>query len=199
MAFDPLEDREVDLQPVQDEMGANEMITHVETSNACSSLNIMAEDSQQSTKRSNHTWTAEEDKVLVECLIDIGSNFKGDNGFKPVFSAAIEKLMHQRIPGCTLRGIPHITSWVKLLKNHYNAIAEMIGPNGGSGFGWNDIKKQIEVEREIFNDWVTSHPNAKGLFNKPFPYYESLGAVFGKDVATELNVEEPADTVYEME
>ncbi|XP_061354410.1 protein ALP1-like [Gastrolobium bilobum] len=37
MAYDPLEEREVDLQPVQDDMGA-EMITHVESSNAWSQL-----------------------------------------------------------------------------------------------------------------------------------------------------------------
>ncbi|XP_061365998.1 uncharacterized protein LOC133309259 [Gastrolobium bilobum] len=159
----------------------------------------MAEDSQQSTKRNNHTWIAEEDKVLVKCLIDIGSRWKGDNGFKPGFSGAIEKLMHQRIPGCTLKGIPHITSRVKLLKKHYNAIAEMISPNGASGFGWNDTKKMIEVEREIFNDWVKSHPNAKGLFNKPFPHYDSLGAVLGKDVASGLNAEGPTYTVNQME
>ncbi|KAK4846581.1 hypothetical protein QYF36_019441 [Acer negundo] len=28
-----------------------------------------------------------------------------------------------------------------------------------------------------------SHPTAKGLRNKPFPYYEELGTVFGKDHA----------------
>ncbi|XP_061345730.1 uncharacterized protein LOC133291479 [Gastrolobium bilobum] len=159
----------------------------------------MTEDNQHSTKRSNHTWTAEEDKVLVECLIDIGSIWKGENGFKSGFSGAIEKLMHQRIPFCTLRGIPHITSRVKLLKKQYNALAEMIGPNGGSGFGWSDTKKMIEVEREIFDDWVKSHPSAKGLYNKSFPHYDSLGAVFGKDVARGLNAEEPTDTVNQMQ
>ncbi|XP_061364898.1 uncharacterized protein LOC133308301 [Gastrolobium bilobum] len=119
----------------------------------------MAEDSQQSSKRANHTWTAEEDKVLVECLIDIGSIYKGENGFKPGFSGAIKKLMHQRILGCTLR----------------------------------------EVERQIFDDWVKSHPNGKGLFNKPFPHYDQLGVVFGKDVASGQGAEGPTDTIHEMQ
>ena len=30
---------------------------------------------------------------------------------------------------------------------------------------------------------LQSHPTAKGLRNKPFPYYEELGIVFGKDRA----------------
>ncbi|XP_061351683.1 uncharacterized protein LOC133296658 [Gastrolobium bilobum] len=158
----------------------------------------MAQDSQPTTKRPNHTWTAEEDKILVECLIDIGSSWKGENGFKPGFSLAIEKLMRQRIPGCTLRGIPHITSRVKLLKKQYNAIAEMIGPSG-SGFGWNDAKKMIDVEREVFDDWVKSHPSAKGLFNKPFPHYDSLGTVFGKDVASGVNAEEAPESIAGLE
>ncbi|XP_061346331.1 uncharacterized protein LOC133291986 [Gastrolobium bilobum] len=159
----------------------------------------MAQDNQPSTKHPNRTWTADEDKVLVECLIDIGSSWKGENGFNPGFSLAIEKLMHQRIPGCTLRGIPHITSRVKLLKKHYNAIAEMVGHTSGSGFGWNDAKKMIDVGREVFDDWVKSHPSAKGLFNKSFPHYDSLGTVFGKDVASGVNAEEAPESIVGLE
>ncbi|XP_061336959.1 uncharacterized protein LOC133284024 [Gastrolobium bilobum] len=159
----------------------------------------MAADSQQSTKRINHQWTAEEDKVLVECLSDLGLCWKGDNDFKAGYSNVVEKMMHNKIPGCNLRASPHITSRVKLLKKQYNAIAEMVGHNGESGFGWNDTKKMIDVERQIFDDWAKSHPSAKGLYNKPFPHYDILGTIFGKDVATGSHSVGADDVIREME
>ncbi|XP_024029924.1 uncharacterized protein LOC21412682 [Morus notabilis] len=58
----------------------------------------------------------------------------------------------------------------------------MLGP-AGSGFGWNDKDKCVVVEKDVFDEWVKSHPSAKGLRNKPFPYYDELGLVFGKDRA----------------
>ncbi|KAJ6844887.1 ribose-5-phosphate isomerase [Iris pallida] len=66
------------------------------------------------------------------------------------------------------------------MKKQYCAIAEMLGPNA-SGFGWNDELKCVMCDKDIFQDWVKSHPNTKGLRNKPFLYYDDLGAIFGKN------------------
>ncbi|XP_061345434.1 uncharacterized protein LOC133291230 [Gastrolobium bilobum] len=159
------------------------------------------EESQSFRNKRNHTWTAEEDKILVECMADIAHLWRGENGFKQGFSNAIERMMHLKIPHCSLKAIPHITSRVKLLKKQYNAIYEMTGGSGGSGFGWNDSKKMIDVEKEIFDDWckVKSHPTAKGLYNKPFPHYDILGSIFGKDAATGGNAETMGQSVNVME
>ncbi|XP_061348769.1 uncharacterized protein LOC133294130 [Gastrolobium bilobum] len=159
----------------------------------------MAEDSQTSRKRVNHTWSHEEDKILVECLLEIGELWRGDNGFRPGFATQLEKMMAERIPGCNLKGTPHITSRIKLLKRHYNAICEMIRPAGGSGFGWNDKDKMIAVEKDIYTDWVKTHPNARGLYMKPFPHFDQLGPIFGKDVAIGNDAEGPHDAVDEIE
>ncbi|KAK3212562.1 hypothetical protein Dsin_017268 [Dipteronia sinensis] len=132
-----------------------------------------------------HQWTSVEDSKLVECLVDLTNcgKWKADNGtFKPGFLQQIEKMMSDKIPGCGLRAQPHIDSRIKLLKKQYHAISEMLGPSA-SGFGWNDELKCVVVEKNVFDEWVKSHPTAKGLRNKPFPYYEELGIVFGKDRA----------------
>ncbi|KAA0041291.1 retrotransposon protein [Cucumis melo var. makuwa] len=45
------------------------------------------------------------------------------------------------------------------------------------------------LEKEVFDDWVKSHPAAKGLLNKSFVHYDELSYVFGKDRATEGRAE----------
>ncbi|XP_038887032.1 uncharacterized protein LOC120077200 [Benincasa hispida] len=66
--------------------------------------------------------------------------------------------------------------------------------NAYSGFGWNDEFKYVEVEKEVFDVWVRFHPNAKGLRHKPFPHYDELSIVFGKDRA----IGEGSDTPYDQ-
>ena len=41
-----------------------------------------------------------------------------------------------------------------------------------------------------------SHPAAKGLLNKPFPYYDELTYVFGRDRATNRFAETFADVGF---
>lgn len=45
---------------------------------------------------------------------------------------------------------------------------------------------------------MQSHPNATGLFGKPFPHYERLHTVFGKDKACGDTSEDPADHAYNI-
>lgn len=46
---------------------------------------------------------------------------------------------------------------------------------------------------------MQSHPNAHGLRNKSFPHFEELTNVFGRDRATGMGAEAPADAVEEIE
>ncbi|KAK2646551.1 hypothetical protein Ddye_021746 [Dipteronia dyeriana] len=106
-------------------------------------------------------------------------------------------MMSDEIPGCGLREQPHIDSRIKLLKKQYHAISEMLGPSA-SGFGWNDDLKCVVVEKNMFDEWVKSHPTAKGLRNKYFLYYEELGIVFGKDRANGQGAMGFSETVEEI-
>ncbi|KAL0559198.1 hypothetical protein IC582_003790 [Cucumis melo] len=125
-------------------------------------------------------------------LVSMGG-WKSDNGtFRPGYLAQLVRMMAEKLPGCQVRATTVIDCRIKTLKRTFQAIAEMRGP-ACSGFGWNDEEKCIIAEKELFDNWVRSHPVAKGLLNKPFPYYDELTYVFGRDRATGRFAETFAD------
>ncbi|CAJ2670390.1 unnamed protein product [Trifolium pratense] len=148
----------------------------------------------QSVKATKRQWTAEEDAVLVQGLLKlVDDGWKADAGsFKPGYTKVLEKYILNKFPGCTLKANPHIESRVKRLKSQYSAIKDMLGPSA-SGFGWDDTRKMIIVEKEIYSQWCKSHPTAIGLFGKPFPHFDSLDTVFGKDKASGNAAEDTVD------
>ncbi|KAL0546077.1 hypothetical protein IC582_015982 [Cucumis melo] len=148
-----------------------------------------------SNRAPRHVWTKEEDGTLVECLMELVSmgGWKSDNGtFHPGYLAQLVRMMAEKLSGCQVRATTVIDCRIKTLKRTFQAIAEMRGP-ACSGFGWNDEEKCIIAEKELFDNWVRSHPAAKGLLNKPFPYYDELTYVFGRDRATDRFAETFAD------
>ncbi|KAL0537290.1 hypothetical protein IC582_026267 [Cucumis melo] len=143
-----------------------------------------------SSRLPKHTWTKEEEAGLVE-LVNAGG-WRSDNGtFRHGYLNQLARMMAFKIPGCNIHAST-IDSRIKLMKRMFHALAKMRGPNC-SGFGWNDEKKCIVAEKEVFDDWVKSHPTAKGLLNKSFVHYDELSYVFGKDRATGGRVESFAD------
>lgn len=121
----------------------------------------MEEISLQATSKSRnkglkHQWTKQEDEKLIECLLELttSGNWKADNGtFRNGYLQQLEKWMHERLPGCQLKGVLHIELRFKLWKRQYNAISEMLGPIA-SGFGWNDAEKCTICEKTVFEAWV---------------------------------------------
>ncbi|XP_057807730.1 uncharacterized protein LOC131022301 [Salvia miltiorrhiza] len=42
----------------------------------------------------------------------------------------------------------------------------------------------LQVEKNVFDEWVTTHKKAKGLYGAPFPHYDTLVEIYAKDKAT---------------
>ncbi|GAV61478.1 hypothetical protein CFOL_v3_05005, partial [Cephalotus follicularis] len=110
----------------------------------------------------------------------------------------VERLVAMKITSTDLRVNPHIDSCYRLLRRQYGAIYEMLAPNG-SGFGWNDKEKYVECDQDVFDDWVKSHPHAKGLRQKPFPHYAYFTIIWGKHRASGEGPETQANVAEEIE
>uniref|UniRef100_A0A9I9DJY0 Retrotransposon protein n=1 Tax=Cucumis melo TaxID=3656 RepID=A0A9I9DJY0_CUCME len=119
-----------------------------------------------SSRAPKHIWTNKEEAKLVECLVKLVSSngWRSDNGtFRLGYLAQVQRMMAEKLSGCNIQGVPIIHCQIKALKRIYQAIVEIRGQHAMD----------------------LSHPAAKGLLNKTFPYYDDMTYVFGKDRAME--------------
>ncbi|KAI3746518.1 hypothetical protein L6452_08952 [Arctium lappa] len=66
---------------------------------------------------------------------------------------------------------------------------------GDCGFGWDDARQCVTVDAQVLEDYLKKHPSKNYIANKPFPQYERLKAIFGKDRATGSLAESAADAI----
>ncbi|KAM7496654.1 hypothetical protein LguiA_021068 [Lonicera macranthoides] len=86
---------------------------------------------------------------------------------------------------------------MKVLKIHYNLVSEMLDH---TGFGWNETLKCVEVDTDDqWESYLKKEPDARGLRNKPFPLFDRLGYIFGKDRATCVAAETAADALEDLD
>ncbi|XP_024022203.1 uncharacterized protein LOC21386758 [Morus notabilis] len=79
-----------------------------------------------------------------------------------------------------------------MLKKQYRKVYDMLNR---SGFGWNDIKKCVEVDSdEAWLSYVQVNKDAEGWRNKSIPIYDRLANIFGKDRAIDDETEEDDTT-----
>ncbi|KAJ9703076.1 hypothetical protein PVL29_004727 [Vitis rotundifolia] len=50
-----------------------------------------------------------------------------------------------------------------------------------SRFSWDNAKKMVLCDQDVFKGWVKGHKDANGLRLKPFPHFDDLSLAFGKD------------------
>ncbi|RYR11020.1 hypothetical protein Ahy_B05g079511 [Arachis hypogaea] len=65
----------------------------------------MEENTRLNSKQTKRQWTPHEDAKLVECLVELATtSWKCDNGtFKSGYGKYLEKMLHEKIPGCDLK------------------------------------------------------------------------------------------------
>ncbi|CAL5339706.1 unnamed protein product [Camellia sinensis] len=136
--------------------------------------------------------------ALVPLVLVRRGNLEGFGiTFRASFYNECEKKILSAFPGTDLRATPHIDSKIKLWRKQYNTLQDMLKI---SGFGWDDDQKMVLVDSDdVWQNYVRKVSAAKGMRNKPFPFYEDWLILFGKDRATGELAEDPADAVAAIE
>ncbi|CAA0814419.1 Unknown protein [Striga hermonthica] len=148
------------------------------------------------TNNPRRTWTFEEERALIQGLKDLlARGMKADNGFRSGYTLFLEQYMQQQFPGTTIRAEPHNSSKITVWKKNYGLLAPLL--QSGSGVGWSETGHLLDVEDAVWNDYVKVYSKAKGLRNKPWPFYSDWLDIFGKYRATGKGAEGFADVVQE--
>ncbi|KAF7833286.1 hypothetical protein G2W53_015619 [Senna tora] len=153
-----------------------------------------------SSKRPIRLWTPEEDKVLVESMLELrlGGTFSADNGLKPGSYRDLEKKMELKLPGCGIKAVPHIQSRYKSLKAVWKEVFDMFyGPNT-SGFGWDPDHCMVTAEKDVWDNYIKSHKKSSPYRTKPFPLFEQLTELFGKDRANGKEAQAVSDFAEDL-
>ncbi|KAK4388325.1 hypothetical protein Sango_2439100 [Sesamum angolense] len=151
--------------------------------------------------KNKRKWKYEEDAKLVEALLDmvnVGA-YKAENGFKPGYLNYVEEKMQVSLPNSRLKAKPHIESRIKTLRRDFNIVYDMLNGSNTSGFGSDPIKKCVTAEKAVWEAYLQSHSTHVIWQNKPFPFYDDLLVIFGKDRATGNNADGPADMMEEIQ
>ncbi|CAN1128151.1 hypothetical protein LINPERHAP2_LOCUS4447 [Linum perenne] len=164
-------------------------------------------------------WNDKMDDAFISCLRDLVKEGHIENGScKQGVFKEIENMMELKIKGCGVKALPHVRSRLTHFKKKFGAMHMM---RSESGFGWNEAKQCIEVDDDVFKEYVKvtlfyvlfsvfcsagvvvrwvwlavslgfgwnvdgiwSHPSCAKMNNKPFPHYDDLLFIFGKNRAT---------------
>lgn len=136
--------------------------------------------------RNYKNWLPHEDAKLVEALVNmvnVGLH-KADNGFKSGYLQHLEHALKESLPNAGILGKPHIESRIKTMKKDWQVVYDMVNGTNTSGFGYDTVNKCGTVsEPAVWEAYITSHKGASKWRNRPFPHFEDLCIVFGKDRA----------------
>lgn len=89
-------------------------------------LFILIQMTSSSTKTHKHVWTDEEDKELVQCLVQLvqREGWRVDNGtFRPGYMSQIYKLFKDKLLNTDIQSIQTLNTQGKNIEKQYSTIA----------------------------------------------------------------------------
>ncbi|PVH38742.1 hypothetical protein PAHAL_5G340900 [Panicum hallii] len=119
-----------------------------------------------------------------------------EGGFKNGYCSVLKNALTTKLPGSGLTAIPHIESRVRHFRTKYGAIEVMLAK---SGFNWDDNRKMVQCEKQQYDAHCKDNPDAKGLYGIAFPHFDTLAAIYGKDIATGEGAKGLGESVSNME
>ncbi|EGO02801.1 hypothetical protein SERLA73DRAFT_158569 [Serpula lacrymans var. lacrymans S7.3] len=129
----------------------------------------------------NAKWTSEDDATLVDKLKEaqMEGNQPDNNFKKPAFVAAAVVLVqsHKTSGGAPKTFTNCSQNWgtLKAMCLVVQQLREL------SGFGWDDTRKKVTAEEDVWDNYIASHPEAKPWRTNPFPLYDDIiGLIDGR-------------------
>ncbi|XP_073138040.1 uncharacterized protein [Henckelia pumila] len=146
--------------------------------------------------KSRRSWTAREEEVLIHSLKDvITKGWRSENGFKSGYLNLLESSMKEALPGCDLRGNPHINSKVHVWKKTYSCLVTILSK---SGTGWNDITKTIEATDETWDALIKGDASVRSMRHKQWTHYNNWCEIFGNDRAAGVKTNNFRDVLQDV-
>lgn len=115
------------------------------------------QDNDRGPGKNKRKWNEMEDEKLVEAMVDLinsGTQYKSDNGFKPGFFSAVEKQLVVSLPNSGLKVKPHIESRIRTLKSDWAAVHDMLQWNNTSGFGWDYENSMLDAPGPVWQAYI---------------------------------------------
>ncbi|KAK3125369.1 hypothetical protein QOZ80_7BG0603960 [Eleusine coracana subsp. coracana] len=148
--------------------------------------------------KNKRKWVAAEDDELIKVLHEVflDPKWRSDGSFKNGYMLELEVRLAGKLPDARISAFPHVDSRLRYFKTKYSTLEQILIK---SGFTWDDNKKMLQCEKQQYEEHCKNHPNAKGLYGVPFPYYNVLAAIYGKDTATGEGTEDMSDAINNMQ
>ncbi|XP_024965819.1 uncharacterized protein At2g29880-like [Cynara cardunculus var. scolymus] len=126
-------------------------------------------------------WSKIKDGKLIDALVNMVNvgGYKANNGFKSGYLQHLEQALKVSLPNSNLLGKPHIKLRIKTMEKDCQIVHDMLHGTNTSGFGYDSSKMCVTAEAPLWESYL----QASKWRNKPFPHYEDLSFVFGKDRA----------------
>ncbi|KAK3166584.1 hypothetical protein QOZ80_1AG0047720 [Eleusine coracana subsp. coracana] len=149
-------------------------------------------------RKNKRKWVLAEDDVLIKVLHDLSLDprWRSDGSFKNGYTSVLEARLAEKLPGSWISANPHVESRLRYFKSKYSALEVMLKK---SGFTWDDSRIMLQCEKQQYDEHCKTHPDAKGLYGVPFPYYDVLQAIYSKDLATGEGAEDITDAINNLE
>ncbi|WZZ11718.1 hypothetical protein YC2023_104807 [Brassica napus] len=142
--------------------------------------------SQEREKGSYIQWSPEENKTLINLLLDaVASGLRDSNGTFSKFTVERRILSTlNRMHGYS-KTYQHYSNRMKILKTKYLNAAELL--RFSSGFGWDSTTKRFTASKEVWAEYLKAHPKFKKFRDETFEEFDDLKLIFDKNIATGTN------------
>ncbi|XP_031502615.1 uncharacterized protein LOC116265812 [Nymphaea colorata] len=145
--------------------------------------------------RENQTWTEAQMDYLVQLLVEQSRimGMKSGGGLKSKAYTTIEKSMMERFGPDFSKD--KIKNKLKYSKPNLTIMKEIMNT---SGFGYDPINKCIEVDPQVWSDYIEKYPNRKKYRDpKLWRYFDEFAEVFGDSHATGKQSDTLNNFIYE--